>query len=52
MKRFKVEGWYRCNDEKDFKSEIIECYTKRKALDLFANMYNWRFFKITAEEIE
>ena len=51
MKRFKVQGWYRVHDEKDFKNQIIECYTKRKALDLFANMYNCRFYKITAEEI-
>ena len=53
MKRFKVEGWYRYNDEKDFESIKVEATSSREATDMFFETFNnYCFYLITAEEIE
>jgi len=52
MKTFKIEGWYRYNDEKDF--ETIELYSDNPedALKTFKFMYHRiNFYKIDIKEI-
>jgi len=55
MKKFKVEGWYRYNDEKDFEIEMF--YTNddndiKYFVDWFLSMYeNIKFYKIDIKEI-
>jgi hypothetical protein len=52
MKRFKVEGWYRYNDEKDFESEIVNGFYLETALNYFMEKYKViSFYKIEAKEI-
>ena len=52
MKRFKVEGWYRLHDEKDFKFEILNAKTENKALNIFLFYYeDLHFYKTTVQEI-
>jgi hypothetical protein len=52
MKRFKVEGWYRYNDEKDFEQETFKAPSIEKAMILFLSVH-WltKFYKIDIEEI-
>ena len=53
MKKFKVEGWYRLEDYKDFELLHIDCKTLEKAVKLFKQYYSdVYFYKITVEEIE
>jgi hypothetical protein len=52
MKRFKVEGWYRLHDEKDFEVLHIESIDAAKAIRIFQKEYrSTSFYKITVEEI-
>jgi len=52
MKTFKMEGWYRYNDEKDFEQEIIKCSSVQVAIQLFTDKYNQlNFYKIDIKEI-
>jgi ribosomal protein L20A (L18A) len=53
MKRFKVEGWYRYNDEKDFTSLTFEAIDIKKAMVLFLDVYyrKIKFYKIDIKEI-
>ena len=44
MKRFKIEGWYRYNDEKDF---ILDCQfgkTPNEAIENFKRKYSSAYF--------
>jgi len=52
MKRFKVEGWYRYNDEKDFEWAIITIDSPTSAIEFFEDMYQeFSFYKIDIKEI-
>jgi len=52
MKRFKVEGWYRYNDEKDFEQLIIRIDTAERAIEFFKVMYErYNFYKIDIIEL-
>jgi hypothetical protein len=52
MKRFKIEGWYRYNDEKDFEQLIIKIDTAERAIEFFKVMYErYSFYKIDIKEI-
>ena len=52
MKRFKVEGWYRLHDEKDFEQLIIRIDSAARALDFFSKMYTgYSFYKIDIIEL-
>ena len=52
MKRFKVEGWYRYNDEKDFTSLTFECINAERAIDIFKLYYKTiKFYKIDIIEL-
>ena len=52
MKRFKVEGWYRYDDEKDFEILHISAKHAEKAIKIFQKEYkSTDFYKISAEEI-
>jgi len=53
MKKFKIEGWYRYNDEKDFEVETFNnCTDAATALRFFTSMYeNVNFYKIDIKEI-
>ena len=51
MKRFKVEGWYRYNDEKDFESLVVRIDTQERAITFFKAVYNdLEFYTITVED--
>ena len=52
MKRFKVEGWYRLHDEKDFEQLIIEVQDYKTAIDVFLETFKTHlFYIVTAKEI-
>ena len=51
MKTFKVEGWYRHNDEKDFITFSTISDTPENAIKIFKNNYNLHFYKIEIKEI-
>ena len=52
MKTFKIEGWYRLNDEKDFEQEIITAVDVQMALHIFTRTYGGKsFFKITTKQL-
>jgi hypothetical protein len=52
MKTFKVEGWYRYNDEKDFEVLEFNCETVKIAIQLFLSVNgNINFYKIDIKEI-
>jgi predicted alpha/beta-fold hydrolase len=55
MKTFKVEGWYRLHDEKDFESEMFygnDYNDVEYFVDWFKSMYeNRKFYKIDIKEI-
>ena len=52
MKRFKVEGWYRYNDEKDFMQLITKMDTPERAIEFFKAMYSrHNFYKIDIIEL-
>ena len=52
MKRFKIEGWYRYNDEKDFEQLITKMDTPERAVEFFKAMYSrYSFYKVTVEEL-
>ena len=46
MKEYKVEGWYRFEDEKDFITQTIHATTEARAEQLFKSKYKRTFFKI------
>ena len=53
MKRFKVEGWFRMYDEKDFMELTLIEHTANQIINWFKRKYsNINFYKITVEEIE
>jgi len=52
MKTFKVLGWYRYNDEKDFEVDLIKSNTPEEAIEIFKDLYsNKIFFSIDIKEI-
>jgi hypothetical protein len=52
MKTFKIEGWYRYNDEKDFETETLEAVNLEDALIKFLDVhYLISFYKIDIKEI-
>ena len=51
MRFFKVEGWCRYNDEKDFETLYIYCENAGSAVDSFKVKYRNVFYKIEVEEI-
>lgn len=46
MKEYKVEGWFRYDDEKDFITQTIHTTTEARAEQLFRSKYKRTFFKI------
>ena len=53
MKKFKVEGWYRYNGEKDFEQLTSTEYSAEDAIIYFCGYYlDLEFYKITVEEID
>jgi ribosomal protein L20A (L18A) len=52
MKKFKVEGWYRYSDEKDFETLETESVNLEDALGKFLDVYcRLSFYKIDIKEI-
>jgi hypothetical protein len=52
MKTFKIEGWYRYNDEKDFEQLTIRMDKPERAMEFFRVMYErYNFYKIDIKEI-
>ena len=52
MKRFKVEGWYRYNDEKDFEVLNMQNDNAKDALREFKIIYHrHNFYKIDIIEL-
>jgi hypothetical protein len=53
MKRFKVEGWFRFQDQKDFETtQCISDQTEEQIINWFKEKYSKiNFYKITVEEI-
>ena len=52
MKTFKIEGWYRYNDEKDFETIQLNADNPEMALKTFKFMYHrYNFYKIDIKEI-
>jgi hypothetical protein len=52
MKRFKLEGWYRYNDEKDFEQSCFNVINVEEAIERFKRKYsNFNFYKIDIKEI-
>jgi hypothetical protein len=52
MKRYKVEGWYRSGDEKDFEQlTLIERNAKKALMYFYKYHIEIDFYKITVEEI-
>ena len=53
MKRFKIEGWHRYNDEKDFEQLTIRIDTAERAIQFFKVMYErYNFYKIDIIELQ
>lgn len=52
MKTFKIEGWYRYNDEKDFEQDLVIGWNVEEIIDWFKEKYNTvHFYKIDIKEI-
>ncbi len=51
MKEYKVEGWFRYDDEKDFITQTINTTTEAKAEQLFRSKYKRNFFKVDIDLI-
>ena len=52
MKRFKVEGWYRYDDEKDFWLAILLADNSEDVIIKFKKYYyEYRFYKIDVKEL-
>jgi hypothetical protein len=51
MKRFKVEGWYRYNDEKDFEELTLYSNNTEDAIAYFKNYFGVVFYKIDITEL-
>jgi hypothetical protein len=52
MKTFKIEGWYRYNDEKDFETKEIFSNNPEDALKTFKDFHKgYNFYKIDIKEI-
>jgi hypothetical protein len=52
MKTFRIEGWYRYNDEKDFEQLTIRMDKPERAIEFFRVMYQeYNFYKIDIKEI-
>ena len=51
MKEYKVDGWYRYDDEKDFITQTIHTTTEAKAEKLFRSKYKRNFFKVDIDLI-
>ena len=51
MKKFKVEGWYRLQDSKDFEELILYSENTKNAINYFKFYFGLQFYKITAKEI-
>jgi hypothetical protein len=46
VKEYKVEGWFRRNDEKDFITHTIQATTPARAEQIFRNKYKQHFTNI------
>jgi hypothetical protein len=46
MKEYKVEGWFRYDDEKDFITQTIHATTEARAEDLFRTKYKQHFINV------
>ena len=51
MKRFKVEGWYRDNYEKDFETLEIYSDNPENAICDFKHYFSIKFYKIDIIEL-
>mgnify|MGYP003657315350 CR=1 FL=1 len=51
MKRFKVQGWYKCDDEKDFEQLTLDSYNTESAISYFKGYFGLVFYKIVIIEI-
>jgi hypothetical protein len=52
MKRFKIEGWYRYNDEKDFEVLELRANNLERAIIIFNQIFReYNFYKIDIKEI-
>lgn len=51
VKEYKVEGWYRFDDEKDFITQTIHATTPARAEQLFRTKYKHHFFNIYVDLI-
>jgi hypothetical protein len=52
MKRFKIEGWYRYNDDKDFMWDYQFGETPNEAIENFKRKYSAAYFyRIDIKEI-
>ena len=51
MKRFKVEGWYRLHDEKDFEQLTLYSNNTEDAITYFKNYFGVVFYKIDIIEL-
>ena len=49
VKEYKVEGWFRYNDEKDFITQTIHATTAVSAEKLFRSKYKHNFFNVYIE---
>jgi hypothetical protein len=51
LKKYKIEGWFRFDDEKDFITQTIHATTEARAEQLFRNKYKHYFFNIYVDLI-
>ena len=52
MKTFRIEGWYRLNDEKDFENLNVITDKAETAIDWFKQIYiQYTFYKIDVREL-
>ena len=52
MERFRVQGWYRYNDEIGFESLIVRIDTHERAITFFKAVYNdLQFYRINIKTI-
>lgn len=51
LKKYKIEGWFRLNDEKDFITQIIQATTPERAEQLFRSKYKHHFINIYVDLI-
>ena len=52
MKRFKIEGWYKYKEDKDFESLILYSENKENALFYFKDYFGLVFYKIDIIELK